>query len=260
MDTGTNGSQFFVTTVPTPHLDGKHVVFGEVLSGKSIVREIENMKTGANDTPEKEVVIADCGELTGEDAANATAKAPDSTGDPYEDFPEDQKPGGEEFTGIEIVKIATELKDIGNKAFKEQKLDVGLAKYQKGLRYLHEYPEPLDSDPPELGGQLSALKISLHSNSALLQLKLKEWADADKSASNAMAVKGIKEADKGKALYRRALARKELKNEDEAVKDLEEAHKLVPADVGIKTELAAVKKKAADRLKKEKAAYAKAFA
>ena len=37
-------TKFFVTTVPTPHLDGKHVVFGEVLGGKSIVRKIENLK------------------------------------------------------------------------------------------------------------------------------------------------------------------------------------------------------------------------
>merc|ERR1712196_500424 len=58
----TNGSQFFITTVPTPHLDGRHVVFGTVLSGMKTVREIE--KINATPPPaDKKVVVVDSGEL-----------------------------------------------------------------------------------------------------------------------------------------------------------------------------------------------------
>ena len=58
----TNGSQFFITTVATPHLDGKHVVFGEVVEGMEVVRAMEAVgsQSGRTSSP---VVIADCGQL-----------------------------------------------------------------------------------------------------------------------------------------------------------------------------------------------------
>mmetsp|Transcript_17877 Transcript_17877/g.26133 ORF Transcript_17877/g.26133 Transcript_17877/m.26133 type:complete len:200 (+) Transcript_17877:54-653(+) len=62
----TNGSQFFITTVKTSWLDGKHVVFGKVIEGEDVVRLVE--KQGSkNGIPRSEIMIVKSGEITGDD-------------------------------------------------------------------------------------------------------------------------------------------------------------------------------------------------
>ena len=59
----TNGSQFFITTVATPWLDGRHVVFGRVVDGMDVVKYVEDVQTRPGDRPVEDVVIADSGIL-----------------------------------------------------------------------------------------------------------------------------------------------------------------------------------------------------
>ena len=54
---GTNGSQFFITPAPTPHLNGRHTIFGEVVEGSEVADEISKVRTGRSDRPVSDVVL-----------------------------------------------------------------------------------------------------------------------------------------------------------------------------------------------------------
>ena len=66
----TNGSQFFITLNKTPWLDKKHVVFGIITSGYDVIKQIENVNTNSNDSPENKIVITKCGLLIPEKNEN----------------------------------------------------------------------------------------------------------------------------------------------------------------------------------------------
>ncbi|KAJ3741435.1 peptidyl-prolyl cis-trans isomerase [Lentinula detonsa] len=257
----TNGSQFFITVAETAHLNDKHVVFGEVIRGKSIVRQIENFPTASGDKPTSPIVIEDCGELSPDDPS-LTVSPVAAEGDPYEDYPDDDD---HEVSNPQVAyDIAKTIREVGNKLFKEGKTDLALAKYQKSIRYLdvhHTFP---DDAPPELADSYKALLSPLLLNSALAAVRVQPPTSlnadiAMKCASRALTSLELNNADKAKALYRRAIAHTILKDDGEAEKDLLEASKLVPDDQAITGELARVRNKKKEKRDKEKKAYKKMF-
>jgi len=163
------------------------------------------------------------------------------------------------------LKIAREVRELGNKLFKEGNAEGALAKYQKSIRYLDVHPVMPDGSPPELKNSFDSLLAPLLLNSALAALKVHPQTPFNArigvgSATRALDRMALSNADKAKALYRRALAHVVLKDENAAESDLIAASQLVPEDQAITGELAKVRQRRKEKKDKEKKAFKKMFA
>lgn len=221
----TNGSQFCITTIPCYQLDGTNVVFGEVLAGLGIVREIQRYGDCDSGTPSVECLIYNCGEIHTNDWNVCCS---DGTADRLPEFPADCR--GKELHRVDqLMSSIRDVKGTGNSHFGEGRYKSAIWKYRKCLRYLNHIYELIDNmmddDVKEQFHEIRAtFALQCNLNLAACYMKTGDY----KASVNHCSYVLRRDPRNEKALYRRGQANYALHNYDDALKDLRQADKVCP--------------------------------
>jgi len=254
----TNGSQFFITTVKTPHLDGKHVVFGKVVQGMGVLKELENQPVDERDRPRKPCLIADCGELSLDDEAApppAPAVAEDGTADIYPNFPEDALDLNVKDKEL-FVRVISDIKDAGNALFKAGDFGGAKKKYLKAIRYSDFSVTRANHTREEEHTLKKCCLIPTHSNLSQALIRLAEYDEAIVQCDRVISL----EVGNIKAYFRKGVALKEKKMYEEAVETLERGLGMEPTEgerKALQGEIVKCKKLHVVAMEKVKNTYAK---
>ena len=253
-------SQFFITTFPEPHLKGKYSVFGRVIHGKPIVRQMERIDTDKQDRPLKEqlIRIENCGDWDENMGIPEYNSCSDQIGgDKYEEYPDDDKHIDKDAAD-QAFKAGNTIKESGNLLMKNGRKREAFLKYKKSLRYVMELI-PDEEREPEWTRKFLDLKKKLYLNLSMVTLQLGLNDKTLDYTTYLLEMNNLSPQESAKAHYRRGISFRELKRNESALKEFRAAHNDAPQDTVINNELDKALKSIEEKKEAEKNKFAKFF-